>query len=58
VLLFAEMTAVYVVLEGGPSTLETVRKVVEKGTPAIIVKVFLVMSLDMMNVIDDECYRF
>jgi len=31
---------VCVVLEGGPNTLETVRSAVEKGTPAVIVKVF------------------
>jgi len=30
---------VSVVLEGGPNTLETVRSAVDKGTPAVIIKV-------------------
>ena len=36
---------VCVVLEGGSNTLETVRSAIEKGTPAIVVKVYKVIIL-------------
>jgi len=39
----AEVPVVCVVLGGGPNTLKTVRSAIEKGTPAVIVKVSQVM---------------
>jgi len=35
----AKVPVVCVAVEGGPNTLQTVREAVEKGTPAVIVKV-------------------
>ena len=41
----AEVPVVCVMLEGGPNTLETVRSAIDKGTPAVIVKVSQVVFL-------------
>jgi len=43
----ARVPVVCIVLEGGPNTLETVRSAVEKGTPAVIIKVSQVLFVIM-----------
>jgi len=43
----ARVPVVCIVLEGGPNTLETVRSAVEKGTPAVIIKVSSSYFCDM-----------